>query len=147
MTTKLLTGGTILGLGQADRIYDQGYLVVEDERITEIDDIANLNSTLHFDEVIDCADKLIMPGLVNAHTHTPMTLFRGLAESVSLLTLDGWYNSIRVLELVMTPDMVPASVEVACAEMIRTGTTTFADQYFHMDQVVPAVKHSGLRGA
>src|SRR5438874_497931 len=104
-------------------------------------------SNRSYDERIDCSGKLIMPGLVNAHTHTPMTLFRGLAEGVSLLTLDGWYNTIRALELVMTPDMVPAAVEVACAEMIRTGTTTFADQYFHMDQVVPAVKHSGLRGA
>ncbi len=88
-----------------------------------------------------------MPGLVNAHPHTPMTLFRGLAEGVSLLTLDGWHNTIRTLELVMTADMVPASVEIACAEMIRTGTTTFADQYFFMDQVIPVVEQSGLRAA
>ncbi|MEO8608075.1 MAG: amidohydrolase family protein [Chloroflexota bacterium] len=88
-----------------------------------------------------------MPGLVNAHTHTPMTLFRGLAEGVSLLVLEGWYNTIRRLEMVMTPDMVPAAVEVACAEMIRTGTTTFADQYFFMDQSIPLVAQSGLRAA
>ena len=147
MTTILLNGGTILCLGQADTIYDRGYLVVEDDRIVEIGASANLDSTRRFDEVIDCTSKLIMPGLVNAHTHTPMTLFRGLAEGVSLLTLDGWYNSIRVLELAMTADMVPASVEIACAEMIRTGTTTFADQYFFMDQIIPVVEQSGLRAA
>ena len=147
MTTILLNGGTILCLGQADQIYDRGYLVVEDDRIVEIGSTAEFDSTRHFDQVVDCTDKLIMPGLVNAHTHTPMTLFRGLAEGVSLLTLDGWYNSIRVLELAMTADMVPASVEISCAEMIRTGTTTFADQYFFMDQIIPVVEKSGLRAA
>ncbi len=135
----------ILCLGQADRLYDRGYVVVENDRIVEVGSAADLPANRTFDEVIDFSGKLLMPGLVNAHTHTPMTLFRGLAEGVSLLTMDGWYNTIRTLELVMTADMVPASVEVACAEMIRTGTTTFADQYFYMDQVIPVVDQSGLR--
>ena len=145
--TTLLTGGTILGLGQADRIYNRGYVIIENDRITEVGVVSDLASNRSFDETIDFSGKLLMPGLVNAHTHTPMTLFRGLTEGVSLLTLDGWYNTIRTLELVMTADMVPASVEVACAEMIRTGTTTFADQYFYMDQVIPVVERSGLRAA
>jgi 5-methylthioadenosine/S-adenosylhomocysteine deaminase len=137
----------ILCLGQADRLYDQGYMVIEADRIAEVGPLASLGSTRHFDEVVDCTGKVLMPGLVNAHTHTPMTLFRGLAEGVSLLTMDGWYNTIRLLELAMTADMIPASVEVACAEMIRTGTTTFADQYFFMDQIIPVVERSGLRAA
>jgi 5-methylthioadenosine/S-adenosylhomocysteine deaminase len=143
----LLTGGTILGLGLADTIHDPGYLVVEGDRIAAIGPASQAPASRAFDEVIDCAGKLVMPGLVNAHTHTPMTLFRGLAEGVSLLTMEGWYNTIRVLELAMTADMVPASVEVACAEMIRTGTTTFADQYFFMEQVIPVVERSALRAA
>ena len=147
MTTTLLTGGLVLGLGQADAIFDRGYVLVEDDRIAAVGDLRDLSAGLRADETIDCAGKLIMPGLVNAHTHTPMTLFRGLAEGVSLLVLDGWYNTIRTLELVMTADMVPASVAVACAEMIRTGTTTFADQYFFMEQVMPVVAQSGLRAA
>jgi 5-methylthioadenosine/S-adenosylhomocysteine deaminase len=98
-------------------------------------------------EFVDLGRRLVMPGLVNAHTHTPMTLFRGLAEGHSLLTLAGWYNGIRAWELVMTPDMVPPAVAVSCAEMIRTGTTCFADQYFFMDRIVPAVRASGMRAA
>lgn len=145
--TTLLYGGMVLCLGQTDVIFDKGYVVVEDDRITAVGDMTTLAATHSYDETVDCSGKLIMPGLVNAHTHTPMTLFRGLAEGVSLLVLDGWYNTIRTLEMVMTADMVPAAVEVACAEMIRTGTTTFADQYFFMDQVVPAVAKSGLRAA
>ncbi len=147
MMTTLLNGGMVLCLGQADRVFDRGYVVVEDDRIAAVGDVAELPASRVYDQEIDCRDRLIMPGLVNAHTHTPMTLFRGQAEGVSLLTMDGWYNTIRVLELVMTPDIVPASVAVACAEMIRTGTTTFADQYFYMEQVTPVVAQSGLRAA
>lgn len=147
MSTMLLHDGMVVCLGQADRIFDRGYVVIEGDRITAVGDMVSLPSNRHYDEDVDCSGKLLMPGLVNAHTHTPMTLFRGLAEGVSLLTLDGWYNSIRVLELVMTADMVPAAVEVACAEMIRTGTTTFADQYFFMEQVIPVVARSGMRAA
>jgi 5-methylthioadenosine/S-adenosylhomocysteine deaminase len=146
MSTTLLHNAYILCLGQSDRIFQRGYLVIEDDRITAVGDMFSLPDH-SYDQRIDASGKLIMPGLVNAHTHTPMTLFRGLAEGVSLFTLDGWYNTIRTLELVMTPDMVPAAVEVACAEMIRTGTTTFADQYFFMDQVIPTVARSGLRAA
>src|SRR5690348_14010250 len=105
MPTTLLEGGMVVCLGLADRLFDRGYVLVEDDRIAAVGDSADLPSNRAYDERIDCAGKLIMPGLVNAHTHTPMTLFRGLAEGVSLLTLDGWYNTIRTLELVMTPDM------------------------------------------
>ncbi len=147
MATILLQGGMVVCLGQADRLFDRGYVLVEDDRIAAIGDMSSLPSGRRYDEQVDYSGKLIMPGLVNAHTHTPMTLFRGQAEGVSLLTLEGWYNTIRTLELVMTPDMIPAAVEVACAEMIRTGTTTFADQYFFMDQIIPVVARSGMRAA
>ena len=146
MTTTLLHDAYILCLGQSDRIFQRGYLVIENNQITDVGDMSALPDH-SYDHRIDASGKLIMPGLVNTHTHTPMTLFRGLAEGVSLFTLDGWYNTIRTLELVMTADMVPAAVAVACAEMIRTGTTTFADQYFFMDQVIPTVIQSGLRAA
>jgi len=145
MTTTLLHDAMILCPGMDDIIYDSGYLLIEDDRIADIGDMRTCPDKNSLDEVIDCTGHLIMPGLVNAHTHTPMTLFRGLAEGVSLLTLDGWLTAIRSLEEVMTPDMVPPSVEIACAEMIRTGTTTFADQYFFTDQIIPVVERSGMR--
>ena len=147
MTTTLLRGGLILCLGQDDRIYDKGYVLIEDDRIMAVGDVGALAENVAYDQVVDCQGRLIMPGLVNAHTHTPMTLFRGLAEGVSLFTLDGWYQAIRVLEEVMTAAMVPSAVEIACAEMIRTGTTTFADQYFFTDEIIPVVEKSGMRAA
>ncbi|RMF80424.1 MAG: amidohydrolase [Chloroflexi bacterium] len=147
MTTILLHDAMVMCLSEADTLYERGYVLIEDDRIAAVGDVSALPENHTVDESIDCVGKLIMPGLVNAHTHTPMTLFRGLAEGVSLFTLDGWYNSIRVLELAMTADMIAASVEVACAEMIRTGTTTFADQYFYMDEIIPVVDRSGMRAA
>ncbi|MBK8904729.1 MAG: amidohydrolase [Anaerolineaceae bacterium] len=140
----LLKAAKIVCLDAQDTIFEPGYLLVEDGRIQSIttsllDDFAGT--------AVDLGNKLLMPGLVNAHTHTPMVLFRGLAEGHSLFDFDGWYHTIRVVEEVMTPEMIPAAVLVSCAEMIRTGTTTFADQYFWMEQIVPAVRQSGLRAA
>lgn len=76
-----------------------------------------------------------------------MVLFRGRAEGHSLFTFEGWYETIRVIEEVMTPDMLAPAVALSCGEMIRTGTTCFADQYFWMDRIVPGVSQSGLRAA
>lgn len=141
--TTLLTGRMILCLGQAIALI-AAMSSSKAIALWKWAAPAKIPANRTFDEVIDFSGKLLMPGLVNAHTHTPMTLFRGLAEGVSLLTMDG-SSLIRTLRLVMTADMVPASVEVACAEMIRTGTTTFANQYFYIDQVIPVVDQSGLR--
>lgn len=145
--TTLLRNAKIISLGQADRVIDRGYVLLEDDLIVAVGTMDAVPSDRVIDEIADCSGKLIMPGLVNAHTHTPMTLFRGLAEGVSLFTLDGWYNTIRTVELVMSPDMVAAAVEVACAEMIRTGTTTYGDQYFFMDEIIPVARRSGMRAA
>ena len=88
---------------------------------------------------IDAAGQVVMPGLINAHTHTPMTLFRGHVEGHSLFTMEGWYNTIRVLELEMEPQMLPGAVAVSCAEMIRTGTVRFFDMYWHAGETARAV--------
>ena len=145
MSSHLITCDAIVCLDASDNIYRQGYLVIEDNRITEIGCQKDLDSRRKFDQTHELGARLVMPGLVNAHTHSPMTLFRGHVEGHTLFTLDGWFNTIRVLEMKMDPDMIPPGVAVSCAEMIRTGTTTFVDQYFWMDRIYPEVKKSGLR--
>jgi len=145
MRRLLLTADVILTLDEKDRIHRPGYVLIEGNRIAALGPRVEWKAAA--DETIDLGGRLLMPGLVNAHTHTPMVLLRGLAEGKSLLTWDGWYNAIRVWEQVMDADMVPPGVLVSCAEMIRTGTTCFADQYFYMDRIVPAVRQSGLRAA
>jgi len=142
---RVLTADVVLTLDRSDHIYRPGYVLVADDRIEAVGGKAEWAGEA--DERIEFGGRLLMPGLINAHTHTPMVLFRGMAEGRSLLTWEGWHDTIRVLEEVMTPDMVPPAVLVSCAEMIRTGTTCFADHYFHMDRIIPAVRDSGLRAA
>jgi 5-methylthioadenosine/S-adenosylhomocysteine deaminase len=145
MSSQLITSDAVVCLDGNDHIYKNGYLVIEDDRIAEIGFQKDLDSRRKFDQVNHLGPRLVMPGLINAHTHSPMTLFRGHVEGHTLFTLDGWFNTIRVLEMKMDPDMIPPGVAVSCAEMIRTGTTTFVDQYFWMDHIYPVVKESGLR--
>lgn len=95
--------------------------------------------------VVDLGDALVMPGLVNAHAHTPMSLMRGVAEGTSLLTMEGFLQVLRTREAHLTPELVPASVAVSCADFIRHGITSFADQYFFADEIAPVVRESGLR--
>jgi len=147
MGSSLLKSDLVVTLNREDLILEEGYIVVEDDRILEIGLQKDLDSRRKFDDVFELKHRLLMPGLINAHTHTPMTLFRGHVEGHSLFTMEGWYNTIRVLELEMEPHMLPGAVAVSCAEMIRTGTTCFADQYFWMDQIIPEVRRSGLRAA
>ena len=106
MTHTLLHTPKLVTLDSQDRIFSPGYLVLEDNRIAELGP-ASRAPTRSFDRTVHLADRLVMPGLVNAHTHSPMVLFRGMAEGHSLFNFEGWYNTIRVVEEVMDPDMIP----------------------------------------
>jgi 5-methylthioadenosine/S-adenosylhomocysteine deaminase len=96
-------------------------------------------------EVIDASGAVVMPGLINAHAHVPMVLFRGLGEDVSL---DRWFNEyIWPLESNLQEEDVYWGMLLGLAEMIEAGVTTVADHYFHMHQAARAVEEAGTRGA
>lgn len=88
--------------------------------------------------------RVLMPGLVNGHTHTAMTLFRGMVDDLDLMT---WLNSyVFPMEgRFVTPEFVRTGSELACWEMIRGGTTTFVDMYFYPDEIAGVVDRCGLR--
>jgi 5-methylthioadenosine/S-adenosylhomocysteine deaminase len=93
---------------------------------------------------INAKGKVAMPGLVNCHTHVPMTLFRGIAEDQPL---DTWLKeAIWPLEAKLNSEDVYVGALLGCLEMIKSGTACFADMYFHEDMVAKAVDKSGLRG-
>ncbi|MFC7167294.1 amidohydrolase [Halospeciosus flavus] len=105
--------------------------------ILEVGDVPGGDATL------DASGGLVMPGLVNAHTHTAMTLLRGYADDKPLET---WLREdIWPAEGELTPEDVRAGTDLALLEMIESGTTGFADMYFHMPEVVDAVDEAGLR--
>ena len=97
------------------------------------------------DEIIDCREKLIAPGLVNAHTHAAMTLFRSYADDMALM--DWLQKKIWPAEANLTADDVYWGTQLAIAEMLASGTTAFADMYFFMDQVAKACVDTGMRAS
>ncbi|AIF68498.1 N-ethylammeline chlorohydrolase [Palaeococcus pacificus DY20341] len=95
------------------------------------------------DVVIDAKGKVISPGFINTHTHLAMTLFRGLADDLPLM--EWLQNHIWPLERKLTPKDIYWGSLLGALEMIKSGTTTFVDMYFHMDEVANAVNEAGLR--
>ena len=95
------------------------------------------------DDVLDAGGSLVIPGLVNAHTHVAMTLLRGYADDKPL---DTWLREdIWPVEGALTPDHIEAGAELGVVEMIRSGTTAFADMYFAVDRIADVVDRAGLR--
>ncbi len=118
----------------------EGDLGIEDDRIVHI---GITPGDFVPDKIIDASTKIIMPGLVNAHTHIAMSLMRHYADDLPFWE---WLNDrILPMEEKLTPDDVYTGSLLSIAEMIRSGTTTFADMYFFMDAVAEAVAESGIR--
>lgn len=145
MTRTILHSAALLTVDRQDRVIDDGWLVIEDGRIADLGPASTRPGVRGFDEVIDLSGHVLMPGLVNAHTHSAMILFRGHAEGQSLLTMDGWYNAIREPELAMVAEDMAPAVALSCAEMALSGTTTFCDQYFFAEEIAAAAATAGLR--
>ena len=119
----------------------KGSLLIQNDKIAEISDKISINDA---DEVLNAEGKILIPGLVNTHTHLSMTLMRGLADDIPL---DTWLNNhIWPVEAELNGEYCYAGALLACAEMIKSGTTCFNDMYFFMDHVARAADEAGLRG-
>ncbi|MCZ4345464.1 amidohydrolase family protein [Devosia neptuniae] len=145
MSRVLLTDAVILTVDERNSVHSCGWLSFEDGRITGLGPSEAQPEPSRFDRVVNMAGHLVMPGLVNAHTHSAMVLFRGRSEGQSLLTMEGWYNSIREPELSLIADDIASAVALSCAEMLLSGTTTFCDQYFFASEIAQAAAESGIR--
>ncbi|MHC1755142.1 MAG: amidohydrolase family protein [Methanosarcina sp.] len=118
-----------------------GTVVIEDGKITEIGEKTKESA----ETVIDAKGSVVMPGLVNTHTHAAMTLFRGYADDLQLAE---WLEGhIWPAEAQLKAEDVYRGSLLACLEMIKSGTTSFADMYFFMDETAKAVEASGLRAS
>lgn len=145
MPSILLTNAAILTMNAQNSSISDGWVAITDGRIAALGDMKNCPRSDDFESCLNLSGHLVMPGLINAHTHAAMILFRGRSEGHSLLTLDGWYNTIRKPELAMQACDVGPAVALSCAEMALSGTTTFCEQYFFADEVAQSVAQAGLR--
>ena len=141
MADIIIKNGYILTMDPIKGDLEKGVVVIENGTIKEI--AATTDETA--DTVIDAKGSVIMPGLVNTHTHAGMSLFRGYADDLPLATWLG--EHIWPAEAQLTGDDLYIGTKLACLEMIKSGTTLFADMYIHLDDVSKAVEDSGIRAA
>lgn len=140
----LLTNAHVITMDEDLRVYPGGAVAVRGERIVDVGPQAELAARTPAAQVFDCRGRVLIPGLVNAHTHAPMTLLRGMADD---LRLDVWLLGymMPVEREFVSPDFCRLGTLLACAEMIRSGVTCFADMYYFEESVAQAVAEAGLR--
>lgn len=139
----LIINGLVLTMNSREQKFDPGFVAIKDDRIISLGPMANLSSPDMSEKIIDVHGGIVMPGLINAHTHAAMTCFRGLADDLPLMT---WLNEhIFPAEAGLDHDKVFYGALLACAEMILSGTTCFSDMYLFEDAVAMAAKKAGIR--
>ena len=136
--------GTVLTVNPAFDTIEAGIVCIRDEKIETLFPRKDGSPLPEAQEFLDAKGGLIMPGLVNTHTHLPMTLFRGLADD---LPLDTWLNEhiFPAEGKYINSENVKLGAELGCAEMLLAGTTTVCDGYFIEDEVAATVLASGMR--
>jgi len=137
----IIKNGTILTLDSNNSIFENGFICIRGDSISKI---GTGNPTLFkAEKIIDAGGGLILPGLVNGHTHAAMSLFRGLADDLPLME---WLNNyIFPAESKMDAEFVYTGTLLALAEMIMSGTTTFCDMYLFEEEVAKAARKAGVR--
>ncbi len=136
----VIKNGMVLTMDQNRLFYEKADVVVTGSVITEI----SPNTKYSGKKEIDASGKLVMPGLVNTHNHAAMTLLRGLADD---MPLDIWWQKFifPIEKKFGSPEFVKVGVALAAIEMIKSGTTTFADMYFHQKESAGVCKDIGIR--
>ena len=139
----LIHNAMVLTLNDADDIFHPGVVAINDDEIIWVGPEDSWPAQFESREQLDMAGGLVMPGLINAHTHAAMTCFRGLADD---LPLSVWLNDhIFPAEKKISGELVYQGTLLACAEMILGGITTFCDMYLFEDQVARAAHEAGIR--
>ncbi len=138
----LVSNGIVLTLDNKNSQIKNGSVAIKKDKIVAVGD-ADEFAAWEVSKIIDASDCIIMPGLVNTHTHAAMVAFRGLADDLPLMT---WLNDyIFPAESKLDEEKVYRATLHACSEMIMSGTTCFCDMYLFEDAVARAAKRAGMR--
>ncbi len=140
---KLIKNVDVIPMTEAGLVYKDAVIAIDNDQIVYVGPSKGLDEKWQAEENIDGAGRIALPGFVNAHTHAAMTLLRSYADDLPLMK---WLQErIWPLEDRLTAEDVYWGSKLCIAEMIKSGTTTFADMYFFMEDVAKAVKESGIR--
>jgi 5-methylthioadenosine/S-adenosylhomocysteine deaminase len=141
----IVRGGTIVTMDATRRVIEDGAVVVSGGRIKAVGSRAELEARYTASETIDATGQVVIPGLINGHTHVPMTLFRGLADDMDLQEWLTKYIFPAEAKNV-TEEFVRVGTRLGLAEMIRGGTTTYCDMYYFEDAIADETARAGVRG-
>ena len=141
----IVTGGTVVTVDAAGRVIENGAVAIEGADIAAVDTAAAIAKQFRGRETIDASGQIVLPGLINTHTHAPMVLYRGLADDLPLME---WLNNyiFPAESKTVSPEFVRAGTRLAALEMIESGTTTFADMYYFEEEIARETRSAGLRG-
>ena len=141
----LITNGIVVTMNGTGRVIGAGSVAIDGTDIVAVVTADAIRLQFRGRETIDAAGQVVMPGLVNTHTHAPMVLYRGLADDLALM--DWLNNYIFPAEAkTVSPEFVRAGTRLAAHEMIESGTTTYADMYNYEEQIAKETKAAALRG-
>ncbi|MEE8390563.1 MAG: amidohydrolase [Anaerolineae bacterium] len=140
----ILTGGSVATMNGEFDLFNPGAVAIRGGNIEAVGPADQITAAYAAEDVVDCSGCAVIPGLINAHTHAPMTLLRGLADD---LRLDVWLMGyiMPVEHEFVRPRFCWLGTQLACAEMIRSGTTCFADMYYYEEAVADATAQAGMR--
>ena len=137
----IVENGTVLTMDEENAIHERGFVCIKEDTISHVG--SGDKNVFEAKKRIDAKDGLILPGLINGHTHAAMSLFRGIADDLPLME---WLNNyIFPVERRMNGGFVSTGTNLACAEMILSGTTTFCDMYLFEEEVAEAAGEAGMR--
>jgi 5-methylthioadenosine/S-adenosylhomocysteine deaminase len=141
----VVTNGIVITVDAGRRVIDRGAVAIDGRDIVGVDTAGAIGARFQGRTTIDAAGSVVMPGLINTHTHAPMVMFRGLADDLALM--DWLQKYIFPAEAkTVSPEFVRAGTRLAALEMIESGTTTYADMYYFEEEIGRATKAAGLRG-
>lgn len=140
----LLLGGTVVTMNDRYEIIRDGAVAIRGTEIAAVGSRESVEQHYSASHHIDCSGQYVLPGLINAHTHVPMTLLRGLADD---LRLDVWLMGyiMPVEREFVSPEFCRLGTLLACAEMIRGGVTSFIDMYYFESDIAEATAQAGMR--
>jgi len=141
----IVTGGTVVTVDAAGRVIENGAVAIDGADIASVDTAATIAKQFRGRATIDASGQIVLPGLINTHTHAPMVLFRGLADDLPLME---WLNNyiFPAESKTVSPEFVRAGTRLAALEMIESGTTTFTDMYYFEEEIARETRSAGLRG-
>ncbi len=140
----IINGSTIVTMDAAGTTIEDGAVAIDEGIIIAIGNASEIQATYKADETLGGENRIVMPGLINGHSHAAMTLLRGVADDLSLMDWLNNYIFPAEVEFVDS-EFVRIGTELACWEMIRGGTTTFVDMYYYPDTIAEVVEQCGMR--